>query len=686
VLEKQLFAEFAAAIRAEAAEKLAELPPDTPLAARTALAEVMLGYLEEAGAVSSHDPCPHEDTGVRRPCRIVGYSLPEDSTRLDLFTAHAVPDGGPQTLPPSELSSLSGWAARFFEYAAKGDHARFEGNPAAAAAAAQIHADLKNIEDVRIHVLTDARVGNDEVMDLEILGRVVETEVWDLNRLYKAAGDEYSRERITVDFTALMGRPIACLEMRPPPDEYQTFLLILPGPVIFDLYERYGAKLFEYNVRSFLQAKGAVNKGMRKTLDETPGRFLAYNNGLTATADRIEVGMWHGETVIHNLQGLQIVNGAQTTASIHRARKVDKLDIKNVAVSMKLTLVPGQKLAEFVPLIARFANTQNPIQIADLSASDAFQQKFEKLADSTWCPGEKTRWFYERARGSYQVARQRYGTTPAQRREFDQANPKEQHFGKVELAKYLMTWWCEPQTVSRGAQRNYGLFMFGLRERMGDVWEPDKEFYQHTIAQALVFRAAQGVVDKAKLQSYRANVVTYMVARLAQDYGDRIDLDYIWLEQAISPEMLSLFRSWAPVIHKALVDTAEKRNVTEWAKKDACWDILRKIELPEPDEEPSEFIRADLPTEVAAASAPSGPPADDPVVQCMSLDGRAWTRIIAWAASATNVDDYDRDVSHTLSGYALKGWNREPTVKQAIRGARLIAAARKAGVLDAQAA
>ena len=137
--------------------------------------------------------------------------------------------------------------------------------------------------------------------------------------------------------------------MKPPPSEYQTFLLVLPGELISRLYDQYGARLFEFNVRSFLQARGNVNKGIRETLRSEPERFLAYNNGLTATADEIEVGQLHGETVIRRLRGLQIVNGAQTTASIHRARKVDKIDISRVAVSMKLTRVEPTKLPSSSP-------------------------------------------------------------------------------------------------------------------------------------------------------------------------------------------------------------------------------------------------------------------------------------------------------------------------------------------------
>jgi hypothetical protein len=184
--------------------------------------------------------------------------------------------------------------------------------------------------------------------------------------------------------------------MKPRPDEYETYLVILPGELIYQLYEEFGARLFEFNVRSFLQAKGKVNKGLRDTLKNEPERFLAYNNGITATADEIEAGLFMGETSISRLRGLQIVNGAQTTASIHRAKKVDRIDISKVALSMKLTLVEPAKLTEFVPLIARYSNTQNVIQVSDLSANNEFHIRIEQLSEQIWAPGEEERWFYER--------------------------------------------------------------------------------------------------------------------------------------------------------------------------------------------------------------------------------------------------------------------------------------------------
>lgn len=676
-LEERLLIEFRQEIEEEALARRAELDQETPLLEATALAEVMLGYLEEAGAFTEHDLCPHQDAGGRRPCRVIGFSLPEDSFRLDLFTCA---DPGQTKLSNNELAKIVGGAARFFDYAAKRELSRFADNPAALEAAQRIHSELGRIEEVRVCVLTDAAVRDRSVVDdIEVSGKRVTTDVWDLERLYRLRGEEVTRERIQIDFVKLLGRPLSCLEMKPPPKEYQTFLAILPGELIYRLFEEYGARLFEFNVRSFLQAKGAVNKGLQKTLREEPGRFLAYNNGLTATADEVDVGHLNGETVVRSIRGLQIVNGAQTTASIHRARKIDKLAVDSVAVSMKLTIVPEQKLQEFVPLIARFANTQNPIQLADLSASDHFQQQFEKLSETVWCPGEHSRWFYERARGSYQMARNREGTTKSNRKAFDIQTPSNQHFGKTDLAKYLMTWWGLPHVVSRGSQKNYAAFMAAIRERFGEEWTPNKDFYREAIAQAILFKTTQSVVRKAKLQSYGANVVTYLVAMISHQLGQRLSLSQIWESQEVSEELKGLLANWAPKVHAEIVNSAGNRNVTEWCKKEDCWNELQALHLSIPDAVPPELSA--LPVLEEDGSGVEGA-LDNPTQACMDLSPSDWLKVLTWATESPLVDPFDKRVIHTISGYAITNWERAPSPKQAARGARVIETARKEGVLS----
>jgi hypothetical protein len=183
----------------------------------------MLGYLEEAGVVTEHELCPYEDSAGRNRCRITGYALPEDSMRLEIFTAEFVPEDAGPYLDTRALSRLARRAARFFGYVADRDLARFAGNDAATNAARYIADELKRIEDVRVHILTNALVRDRSVDTIQVAGRNVEFSVVDLQRLYRAsrAGDNaaanarralsrqtrmrYSRHRISLSVLAIHG-------------------------------------------------------------------------------------------------------------------------------------------------------------------------------------------------------------------------------------------------------------------------------------------------------------------------------------------------------------------------------------------------------------------------------------------------------------------------------------------------
>lgn len=681
MLENQLLEEFRQRLIGDTEREEADRSDPEKLASDIALAEIVLGDLEEAGVLGEHDLCAHEDETGRNRCRVIAYSLPHDSTRLELITTRFVQDAEGTHLPAQEIGKLAGQAARFFRYAASNDHARFQENAPALEAAGRIRDELARIEDVRVHILTNAVVRDRSVENVEIDARQIEFSVWDLERLYRAAGEEITREHIEIDFTKLLGAPIAALEMKPPPAEYQTFLLVLPGEALSRLYDQFGARLFEFNVRSFLQARGNVNKGLRDTLRNEPDRFLAYNNGLTATADEIDVGQLHGETVIRKLRGLQIVNGAQTTASIHRACKLDKIDISRVAVSMKLTRVEPAKLSEFVPLIARFANTQNPVQLADLSANSDFHIAIERLAQQVWAPGEESRWFYERARGAYEVARLRLGSTPAKRRAFDAECPKGCRFTKIDLAKVWMSWWGMPHVVSRGGQKNFAAFMSAVPEKFSSDWAPDAEFYRSSVSLLLLFKAAQSAVRKAGIQSYRANVMTYLLAKISADFGSRFDLETVWNAQSLSAQLSSKAIEWCALIHEAIVVGAGDRNVTEFCKKEECWERVRLLTLPGVFPAPPE-----LQSQAAYASQAAKPATDpgrDIIDRCMALNGADWARIVAWASTSTAVTPFDLKVAHTVSGYALSGWQHDLTEKQARIVCRVLEAAEHAGILKA---
>ena len=184
------------------------------------------------------------------------------------------------------------------------------------------------------------------------------------------------QEPIEIDFEAVTGAVIPCLAQPESSPDYAAYLAIIPGTVLAKLYGDYGSRLLERNVRSFLQARGKINMGIRRTILKEPHMFLAYNNGLSATAESVEVvDMPGGGLGIKSIKDFQVVNGGQTTASIFHALKRDKADLSALFVQAKLTVISsGKSMNEIVPLISEYANSQNKVQTADFAANDVYHR------------------------------------------------------------------------------------------------------------------------------------------------------------------------------------------------------------------------------------------------------------------------------------------------------------------------
>ena len=94
----------------------------------------------------------------------------------------------------------------------------------------------------------------------------------------------------------------------------------------------------------------------------------------------------NGASAITRLEGLQIVNGGQTTASLLAANR-GRADLSQVYVAAKLIEIEsGSVQDELVRNVSRYANSQNRISDADFSANDPFHVGIEELSRTLWAP------------------------------------------------------------------------------------------------------------------------------------------------------------------------------------------------------------------------------------------------------------------------------------------------------------
>lgn len=452
----------------------------------------------------------------------------------------------------------------------------------------------KGVEKVKLIIVTNgdfrARADAANVKDLD--GKPVTLSVWDLKRLKQYMEQGQARANLVIDFEKDFGGGIPLLAASGGETSLESYLAVIPGKHLAAIYEKWGARLLEANVRSFLQARGKVNRGIRDTIQKEPDMFFPYNNGLSATADSICVERTEDGLVLNSADNLQIVNGGQTTASLHAARKLFAEQLEKVYVQLKLTIVPQEQSEMVVPRISEYANSQNKVNAADFFSNHPFHIRTEELSRKVLARGEDgyrdTKWFYERARGQY--ADERGRRTIAERKKFDAEFPRNQFLSKTDLAKFENTWVCMPQIVSLGAQKNFAEFAKNIGQRFGTKGTAfDELWFKRMIAKAIVFRATEKLVSGAEWYEggYRANIVTYAIAKLVHDVEERgmlVDLDAIWRSQDVSLDLKAALAVTAAEAQDVITSPPEGiRNFSEWAKKQPCWKWLEERELNYPE-------------------------------------------------------------------------------------------------------
>lgn len=108
MLETQLVEEFKARLLRDTEQERDVRGDGHGLAHDVALAEVVLADIEEAGVLAEHDLCPYQDLEGRNRSKIVAYSLPDESTRLELITARFLPALEGEYLSAQEVERLAG--------------------------------------------------------------------------------------------------------------------------------------------------------------------------------------------------------------------------------------------------------------------------------------------------------------------------------------------------------------------------------------------------------------------------------------------------------------------------------------------------------------------------------------------------------------------------------------------------
>lgn len=520
---------------------------------------------------------------AQRGMRVDGYWF-NDEGGLDLFVADFDSRTELASLIRTDVDAAFKRVANFFDASLRKNLAAdLEITSPEYGLARQI-ADRKSLIRHLNLILVSERTLSDRIQalpDAETAGIATSFHIWDISRLHRQRSSRSHKEALDLDFEAMFGTGISCLPAHLGTDAYQSYLVVMPGPILSTIYEKFGARLLEQNVRTFLQARAKVNQGIRTTIMTEPGMFFAYNNGITATAQGVETKRTGDGLQITRITDLQIVNGGQTTASLFHTRRKDKADLTQIFVQMKLSVIDNEESEKVVPRISEYANTQNRVQAADFFSNHAYHIRMEEFSRRLWAPAGKgaqreTKWFYERARGQYADAQAKL--TPAEQKRFKAENPKPQMLTKTDLAKFENVWDDHPRYVNLGAEKNFARYA----ARIGKEWDKSSDsfneaYFKRAVARGIIFRATERIVSAQPWYNngYRANIVAYTLAvlsELTRRQEKSLDFQRVWNAQAISPVLESTIAVVASRVNDDLLRPMQGiSNISEWAKREACW-------------------------------------------------------------------------------------------------------------------
>lgn len=663
--------------------------------------------------------CYYEGVTRRKAnMRIDGYAMDETDGSCCVFIADYHGPYEEDSIRAEDINSFFKRIRYFVEESIKYElYQELEESTQAYEFARTLHYDHQDITKFRFYLLTDAynKQRKKNIKDSEVAGKTVELNVWDVTRIFDVVNSKTQKESVEIVLSDYEYEGIPCvkaveyqdviadIEVLPKYNDgfdsdqeveeekpeniitYTSYLAVVPGQILNDLYLEYGSRLLEGNVRSFLSVKGKVNKNIQNTIKNYPEMFFAYNNGIAATASEIDTEMTLTGLKITRIKDLQIVNGGQTTASIANtlltARKDENVDISRLFVPMKVSVLEHSMSERIIPKISEYSNSQNKVDASDFFSNHPFHIRIEDYSRKTPAPAVNGNqfqqyWYYERTRGQYNQGKMKFKPKSSQMKQYETRYPESQVIKMVDLAKYMEIYEGAPDIVSKGKQAIVKVFAENVKKQWA---KSDAEFnvyyFKRVVALAILFKTTDEIIKqtewyKAK-HSYKANVIAYSMSVLF-DYirthvkGYELDFTRIWNQQGLYSELNSQMKVLCKEVYVFI--TSEDRlteNVTQWCKQAKCWERAQKNKW---------TIRQDFLKTLVSKETIKGEEKEakaerkvanevDALKFIIAAGTDYWRNVLEWSSSRRLLSDMEMSILKMIINMNVTG--RIPSVKQA---------------------
>lgn len=447
----------------------------------------------------------------------------------------------------------------------------------------------KKIELIRVFVLSNG-FANDilDLADGEITPKqqTISTEYhfWDMKEVLKAEQSKRNNTEMSIELEREYGVRLECIEVLDEVNNIKSYLTIMPALVLAKIYHLYKVRLIDKNVRNFLGGKIKVNQEMAKTISNEPELFFSYNNGISSTAATVDVKTDDsGRKYITQIRNWHIVNGGQTTSTIYNAYRKNFIDkLAKTFVAVKISELPP-KLESNIPIlignIAKYANSQTKIKDSDLSANAQYMLRLEEQSRKEWTPVKHTLWYFERLRGQFLTEKGEVGGSGTNKvKKFEAERPQNQRFNKTDVAKLEMAWMDKPFISCMGGEVCFEKFWKIIKEQNPIV---DEKYFHNVVAKYIIYKKVDSILKFAGNKGHAAIIANYTIALLSLRSQGKLDLDYIWENQSIQPDLEDVIRECIQSIsdHIRLIGSDSGKNPQTESKKLDFWNSIQNKTL-----------------------------------------------------------------------------------------------------------
>lgn len=502
-------------------------------------------------------------------------------------------EGEMKSLTNTTIDSKTKLLLCYLENTLKGFFKDAEQSDPAVQLAREIRRNIDSIHTVHLFVVSTDRLSK-AVKTLELddfkysaYSFKVTLDVLDIEKIYRSKMVGFEKEDLVISCADFGVEGIPCIKADIETDQYDSYLAIVPGTFLAEIYKKHGPTLLESNVRSFLKFNGGVNKGIRGTILNEKSRFFTYNNGISTTAKSVVTKTSNKGLLITEFTDLQIINGGQTTATLAATNIKNNADLSGIFVQMKLTVLKDEN-PELIRNIATYANSQNKVKTADLNSSHPFYVRIEEFSRKVYAPlasGQLVQqlWFFERARGQYEQPLMQL--TKKQRDDYKLVRPKNKKFTLTDLAKYMNAAYMLPHFVSWGGEVNAAHF----HNNMVKLWDKDNSvinelFYKELIGKKIFFAFVEEVISAQEWyqekRAYRPQIVAYTFSKLAYEAKKakrQINFRAVWDLQKVPDAYYGDVAAIGKVVFDTIYDdNRSTANIETYCKKEECWTIVQK--------------------------------------------------------------------------------------------------------------